>query len=1059
MFNTAESIYEACLEGGVSPDIEALVAEYPQYVSELRMIDARWRAFYSSFGSRDAQRQRQKSSLDDQRQRLERSGARQGFLPRYELKGELGRGGMGRVFRAHDRLLDRNVAVKEMLPGDGEEGQGPRASRNLRFLREAELLARLDHPGIVPIHEVGFGPDGHPYFVMGQAEGRPLADGLRGRSALTRKSLLLATVQLARIVAYAHARDIIHRDIKPTNVLVGDHGEVSLVDWGVAHDTRHARVEQTEWLEGSLDDGANGSTITLHGDVVGTRPYMAPEQATGVGGTVGPQLDVYALGAILFEVVTGTPLIEVVEGHPPLGAESPAGEHRQQAVLSALRGESADLQAICSKSLQEDPIQRYPDAGSFADSLELLLAGHVVPDRRAAPWERFTKWVAREPTTAGWLTCAVIALVVGGIGTIALGAQSRARGAEARRLAVSHQLQRLRERSDTCWPISESVHPELVAIRREAEALTGLLDGNEGIRAQWLRVSERSSGTRTQSTLSLVDRADLNRMGYEAGKIELDFLEGFAPQAGGPLEGSTSGFTIPDSADLEDLEFQAWRLVAPGRNVARRDDEALATAEFVIARAPRGTPLEARARMTRAWACLRMGFVDAATKEARIAASVAEGRERTAIRHLHETLLRQILGMSSESMSATKESCRRLIANLERERYQDQTQSPEFATPDDAWLESQLARAVNDLEALEDPSSGWIDGRAFPSEWSLARRIDESRALEARLDDPTWRDAWDDAQAIASATSSRYRGLSIPRAPELVPLGLDPDTNLLEFAHALTGSVPMRNDEGTLQYTHDSAVVLVLLPAGRAWIGAQSSDPAGFRFDPYAVTREGPPHYTDLEAFYLAKHELTQEQWAYFTSLNPGPFGPSTHRNPIAGTNRMPVTRVSWRECSAYLHKLGLTLPTEYQWEYGARAGLDTPWTSGPTSEGLDQFANVADRAAQSGDHWRSWRCDETLNDGWIVYSPVGSFRPNAFGLFDMHGNVWEWCLESISSRAGYDARPVGPATHTRSGFEMAPFRGGSYRSSPIEARASQRQHDEVGVTAVDRGLRPARRL
>ncbi|MGN6108496.1 MAG: serine/threonine-protein kinase, partial [Kofleriaceae bacterium] len=218
---------------------------------------------------------------------------------RYHQVGEHARGGLGRIVRAVDRRLGRTVAVKELLRHDG--------SHEARFLREAMITARLEHPGIVPVHEAGRWPNGDPYYVMKLVEGRTLKELICERRTLRdRLALLPHVIAIADAVGYAHSEGVIHRDLKPSNVIVGEFGETIVVDWGLARDRRldapepsgSGAVPATTALSGSWSSSAPGAS-TVSGKVVGTPSYMSPEQARG--DQVDERADVYAIGTVLYE--------------------------------------------------------------------------------------------------------------------------------------------------------------------------------------------------------------------------------------------------------------------------------------------------------------------------------------------------------------------------------------------------------------------------------------------------------------------------------------------------------------------------------------------------------------------------------------------------------------------------------------------------------------------------------------------------------------------------------------------------------------------------------------
>ncbi|HEX9185743.1 MAG TPA: serine/threonine-protein kinase, partial [Vicinamibacteria bacterium] len=212
----------------------------------------------------------------------------------YAVAGEHARGGMGRILRALDRRLGRVVAVKE-LREDAADG-GP------RFVREALVTARLQHPSIVPIYEAGLWPEGAPFYAMKLVEGRSLEALLRECPSLgARLALLPHLIAVAEAIAYAHREGVVHRDLKPANVLVGPFGETVVVDWGLAKDLRVAGADEAG--DGGAAVVSSGATVV--GSVMGTPQYMAPEQARGE--PVDERADVWALGAILYYLLAGSP--------------------------------------------------------------------------------------------------------------------------------------------------------------------------------------------------------------------------------------------------------------------------------------------------------------------------------------------------------------------------------------------------------------------------------------------------------------------------------------------------------------------------------------------------------------------------------------------------------------------------------------------------------------------------------------------------------------------------------------------------------------------------------
>jgi WD40 repeat protein len=308
-------------------------------------------------------------------------------LPRpfgdFELIEEIGRGGMGIVFKARQRTLGRTVAVKMILAG--QMASSPDIDR---FYAEAHAAATLDHPHIVPIFDVGQ-HDGQHYFAMGFVEGESLAQRIfRGPLSAPEAATIIQQVALA--VHYAHGQGVIHRDLKPANILLDASGRARVTDFGLA----------------KCDSDAPG--ITCAGQVLGTLNFMPPEQITGASADLGPASDVYALGATLYAVVTGRPPFQaasaldtmklVIERDPVRPRELNPGIPR-------------DLETIALKCLEKSPLRRYVSAQALADDLARFRSIRPILARRSTLAERFVRWCRRNPLVAG-LTCAVAALLI-----------------------------------------------------------------------------------------------------------------------------------------------------------------------------------------------------------------------------------------------------------------------------------------------------------------------------------------------------------------------------------------------------------------------------------------------------------------------------------------------------------------------------------------------------------------------------------------------------------------------------------------------------------------------
>jgi WD40 repeat protein len=324
-------------------------------------------------------------------------------VPGYEILGEVGRGGAGVVYRARQLSLDRPVVLKVLLAGAlaGPEDQA-------RFFREAEAAARLQHPHLVQVHEVGRHGE-LPFLAMEYVEGGSLAERLAGTPQPPRLAAELVE-KLARAVQHAHGLGIIHRDLKPANVLLSAACGLALA----ASEEASAKPQAARQVPKITDFGLakrldGGASLTETGAVMGTPSYMAPEQAQGKK-DVGPACDIYALGAILYEMLTGRPAFRAETPYETLVLvvhHDPVPPRQLQPRVPI------DLETICLKCLEKDPARRYPTAGALADDLVCFLEGRPIRARAAGLLEKGCKWMRRSPSTAALVLLGVLVVAVG----------------------------------------------------------------------------------------------------------------------------------------------------------------------------------------------------------------------------------------------------------------------------------------------------------------------------------------------------------------------------------------------------------------------------------------------------------------------------------------------------------------------------------------------------------------------------------------------------------------------------------------------------------------------
>lgn len=913
---------------------------------------------------------------------------------------EIGRGGMGVVYRAEQSVLRRDIAVKtSRLDHD--------PVYSTKFISEALITAQLQHPNIVPVYDLTTTDDRRLALAMKLIGGLSWRDLLHPRTPEHRVRAAEADLEfhldiliaVANAVAFAHSRHILHLDIKPANVLIGEFGEVLLVDWGMAMDFRD-----------EPDPDAAAPHISRLSTPSGTPYYMAPELARGEGWRLGPWTDVYLLGAVLYEVVTG---------------ERPRkGNALVDVIYAAARGELPDfaehdvpdqLRAVCLRAMRSDPRERYDSVSELLAALRdyranresILIAGQAEETlatcrRRARIASRSSRAasVVIPPDLSGGMTAemAVTASVEvarpdGGDGDDLIDRNQLYSGfAEA----VAGFRQAL-----VLWPENPAaIEGEERA--RLAYARTAIRHGDYGLAEAQLKQLdvEQKSAANLLSTIHKAQRAK-QREGRIARRLRLAL--GIAAVA--LITGLTMAYFLIDAQRrrAEDSEALALKRLADIQRLAdvkrlidvRREADALWPA----------TP--ARVPQLRAWL-----------------ADARELADRLPEHRAHLDALRA-------------QGDRKGGDSVGFERLEEQ------------WEHDTLVELVRGLEQL--------DGEQHAE---MARRLAFADSIEERS--ITRRRAeWDEA-IREIARSPAYGGLSLTPQLGLVPLGPDPRSGLWEFAHLQTGVVPERKGDGAIIPHDEMAIVFVLIPGGRFRMGAERPSPGREvgqgNVDPMARASEGPVHEVALSAFFLSKYEMTQAQWRRFTGSNPAAYQPGKLIGGNTHSALHPIEQVRWSEAMDVMERLGLTLPTEAQWEYAARAGTSTVFHTGDDPRSLQGALNIADRYCKEHDGPDSWHYEEWLIDGYVVHAPVGTYRPNRFGLHDTAGNVWEWCLD----RYGALTLPVAPGTGARLAPDDAPrvFRGGGFRASVVHARVADRYSlYATEYRAYDLGLRPARAL
>jgi tRNA A-37 threonylcarbamoyl transferase component Bud32 len=412
--NEVLAAYLRASEAGQAPGLQELLAHHPDLADEIEIFLANRaqieRLAHSLHGARPAASSGSSETLtfaEEQDSGASLLGKRLRYFGDYELMQEIARGGMGVVYKARQVSLNRVVALKMILTG-----QLASATDVQRFHTEAEAAANLDHPNIVPIFEVGE-YEGQCYFSMKLIEGGNLAQAMAGgrgagvgKDGQRKAAALVATV--ARAVHHAHQRGILHRDLKPANILIDTHGQPHITDFGLA-----------KRLEGD-------SSVTASGGIVGTPTYMSPEQASGKKGAVTTLADVYSLGAILYELLTGQPPFR---GETPLDTLRQVQERQPEPPGKLNPHLERGLEQICLKCLAKVPGERYETAALLADDLNHWLAGEPLSVRPPSLAFQVWLWLRKNIRAAIWMVAlGVVWGVMGTLGSMLPGVATLFRG-------------------------------------------------------------------------------------------------------------------------------------------------------------------------------------------------------------------------------------------------------------------------------------------------------------------------------------------------------------------------------------------------------------------------------------------------------------------------------------------------------------------------------------------------------------------------------------------------------------------------------------------------------
>ena len=808
-------------EQGDGVDFETLVRDHPQLAAELGELHATWKRLAAASDPADTPpslQQRIKSRFgdgsvpevalraadrDDARQDLASAliaqlSARTTGFGRYRIRGEVARGGMGAILKIWDEDLHRHLAMKVIL-GQAQAREGgdtpPIEARKVaRFLEEAQVTGQLDHPGIVPVHELGLDPEGRLFFTMKLVKGRSLKEIFdlvaAGAEGWTQAKALGVLLKVCEAMAYAHDKGLIHRDLKPANVMVGKFGEVHVMDWGLARildrpDEKDIRIRAEpppiSVLRSVRDvhrGEASGSPLcTMDGDVVGTPAYMPPEQAAGRIGEVGPHSDVYAVGAMLYHLLAGHP--PYLPGNARLGDVAVWALVQQSPPVPITRiapETPTELVAICDKAMSRDWKQRYRDMSELAADLSAYLEHRVVRAYQTGAWAEARKWVERNRRLAVSLAAAIVILVVGVIGTTTFALEARrqsrradAKADEARRneeravkqeliatqrandvlsLSAIQDLDALIARADQLWPANPD---RLHDYETWLDAARALIDGSPANEAKGIQASpglaalEKKLAELEQRALPQSEAERTAEIASHPRAQELErkrsMAEWMARMLGkSPWPDESEARTeidrwSPPPADAEAWNAIAFRELDPETRSVGGEMTALLCAQRAVAAA--GSGQLSRCLDTLVQAQLNLGRFDDAREQGRRALELAPADEREHAEHrirLIENAMDSWRTTSGTIKPGREKEWRELTDEVaELERLVSARRNWSFSGRGDLWWHKQLAALVERLKEFADPNHGLIStGVSMEHGWGVAKRAEFATTIEER---------------------------------------------------------------------------------------------------------------------------------------------------------------------------------------------------------------------------------------------------------------------------------------------------------------------------------------
>jgi len=953
---------------------------------------------------------------------------------RFERQHFLDSGNLGEVFFAKDTELNRTVVTKYIRP----EMSGDTFKQAL-FHLEGEVTGSLEHPSVVPVYGLGKDTKGRLYYAMRYVRGKKLsrviAEYHRKEAGLKQEALtgLLQNFQAVCLaIEYAHSKGVLHCDIKPDNIMIGDYGEVFVVDWGlvvVCGDVKGpSDMHDMETLDPGIIPPYKPSELASSGlheqqggsrrGVGGTPAYMAPEQFTATMSEdislVTPKADIYALGSTLYHILTGKAPHLPKEGIK----ESPDAFYFRitTGMIPTPREKNASipklLEQIVLKAMQVEPGDRYASARELAEDIKRYVSDEPVHAYQESGLEKFRRWIRKNRSfLAGAMVMLFLCLPSMIFISVIMGFNKEL--IEQNQMIVDSKKEAEAERDNANLQAKIADNEKNRANEMQKMLDSKLLSLPIRVHAYPADMPNRSEAEIEANKLNNIKIIkELEMILIPAGTLKMGSPESEKGRNDDEVQHEVI-ITKPFYMGKYEVTQEQWEAVM-GKNTSDTEGAKLPVTdvswedcqEFIKklnAKTDGGYRLPTEAEWE--YAC-RAGTTTAYSFGITITPKDANYRD---------SKIRKPVPVGSYKPNAFG------LYDMHGNVWE--------------WCEDWFG--VFPAKLLKDPMGPAKGLDRVLRGGSFLNYDSDARSSRRMNNTPTSRDFNDGFRLARTSNFKTVFPLTAPKPDPTVGKPAMKSILIAPFSEAKAKEAQKETAKNLQKEVEEKANLgagnnldMVLIPAGKFKIGSPESEEN--RSDD-----ETQHEVTLTKPFYMGKYEVTQEQWEAVMGDNP---------SKIKG-EKLPVTHVSWEDCQEFIKKLnastkgGYRLPTEAEWEYACRAGTKTAYSFGDSLTKGD--ANYSDP-------------EDTIKDGVRGSAKaVGGFKPNAFGLYDMHGNVWEWCEDwKADYPAGALIDPKGPPTG-----EYRILRGGRFGFGPSDSRSANRNN--YGVTPdsgfADGGFRLAR--